>query len=187
MPAGQLWPHGQCLVQVRLTWPEARLRATCKVFSLTIFLSCKNKGRTHQAIQGKTGASMAAPPPCVSPCMSHTVLSHTPSRPFAPCPAGSLAPWGLGSLAPSSNLPSAAEWFPGLAPTCLLPGHHRVGDGSLSMCRFSSLGQSSEEGRLPGWTAPSWACSFPPADVLISTSLTASTFTSKTKDFRPCI
>lgn len=30
MQAGQLWPHGQCLVQVRLTWPEARLRQHAK-------------------------------------------------------------------------------------------------------------------------------------------------------------
>lgn len=141
---------------------RSKTQATCKAFSLTIFLSCKNKGRTPQTGGGKkTGTSVAPFSPCASPFVSHMVLSHTPCRPLTPCPGGSLAPWGLGSLVPSSGLLSTAERLPGLVPGSLLPGHHWHGDGSLSVYRFSSSGQSSEEGpptrRGPGQGAvPGW-------------------------------
>lgn len=176
-----------------------KTQATCKVFSLTIFLLCKNKGRTLQVIWGKMGASMAPPaqvhhPVCRTRCFPH------PQQAICSMPCGiscSLGPRLFGTQLGSA---SAAEWLPWIGSRISAPWTHGDGDGdgSLSTCQFSSLGQSSEKGQparwgfpgpgpgaAPGWKAPSGACSFPPADVLISPSLIASIFTNKTKDFGP--
>lgn len=94
---GTQWPFTQagqlCHMDDAQPRPRpTRCRQVYKVISLTIFLLCKNKGNTPQAIWGKRGASTT------SLYMSHAALPH-PST--AGCPLHSLR-----------NLSPFSSWHP---------------------------------------------------------------------------
>lgn len=99
MQAGQLWPHGQCLVQVRLTWPEARLRQHAKSSPSPFSSYAKTKVGLIRRFGGRRAPPWQPPPMCITLYVAHGAFPH-PQQAIRsmPCRTScSLGPRGLGT------------------------------------------------------------------------------------------